>query len=192
MTVWDEWGALTRFLESARIAFARERNLWHALELADREAVTINAPASEHGRYAVSLGQHIAAVDDEVTLHASVLIHSYALTESTICGLLGVSPRRTNGIEDWATRALEANGRSWDSVQAGLPGAVEVAVVRNAFAHGTRTVDAQGAKRLQAVGTQVSAGQAVTLTYEELREYRIRLRGILRYGGADPKVSSSK
>ena len=26
--VWTEWGRLTRFLESAGVAFAREYNLW--------------------------------------------------------------------------------------------------------------------------------------------------------------------
>lgn len=34
--LWDSWGALTRFLESARIALARERDLWTSLELDKR------------------------------------------------------------------------------------------------------------------------------------------------------------
>ena len=36
MSVWTEWAELTRFMESARMAFARERNLWHSLEITDR------------------------------------------------------------------------------------------------------------------------------------------------------------
>lgn len=36
-SLWDTWAELTRFLESARLAFARERALWESLELANRE-----------------------------------------------------------------------------------------------------------------------------------------------------------
>ncbi len=182
-TVWTEWGALTRFLESARLAFARERNLWHALELADREAVTITSSTGVK-RYEVSLRQHVAAVDDEVTLHASVLIHSYALAEAAACQHLGLDSREAGGIEGWGKQLLDANGRDWTDVHDGRAGAVEVAVVRNAFAHGTRSIDARGSQRLaDASAPPRVAGELVSLAYEELCLYRDRLRSLLRYGG---------
>jgi len=85
---------------------------------------------------------------------------------------------------------LQANGRSWADVFDGQAGAVEVAVVRNAFAHGTRIVNTDGAARLQAVGSTLhSAGDTVSLTYEQLCKFRVRLRGILRYGGVDPRFA---
>lgn len=189
-TVWDEWGALTRFLESARLAFARERNLWRSLELADRQAATITSPTRDQGRYEVSLSQHVAAVEDEVTLYASVLIHSYALVEATACDKLGIDSRSAGGIEGWGKQLLDANGRDWSDVHDGRAGAVEVAVVRNAFAHGTRSISTNDSQRLISASSPArQAGDPVSLSYEELSRFRARLRSLLRYGGADPKSS---
>lgn len=184
-TVWTEWGALTRFLESARVAFARERNLWHSLELADPEAVQITTTTGVR-RYEVTLANHVAAVEDEVTLHASVLIHTYALAEAAACSKLGIDSRSAGGIETWGKQLLAQNNRDWTGVFDEEAGAVEVAVVRNAFAHGTRTIDASAETRLAAVGAPPrTAGDAVGLQYEELRVYRDRLRSLLRTGGVD-------
>jgi hypothetical protein len=44
---YDEWGRLTRFLESSRLAFARERNLWASLGIDEPEQVRISVPAHE-------------------------------------------------------------------------------------------------------------------------------------------------
>lgn len=185
-TVWTEWGALTRFLESARIAFERERNIWHSLELSDREAVLITTRTGAR-RYEVSLRDHIGAVDNEVTLFASVLIHTYALAEDAACRHIGLDSRTSRGIETWGKQLLDAYGRDWTGVLDGEPGAVEVAVVRNAFAHGTRTIDDPSAARLAQAGSPLrSPGDSVNLTYEELRLYRDRLRSLLRTGGVDP------
>lgn len=184
-TVWTEWGALTRFLESARVAFARERNLWTSLELADPEAVKITTTTGQR-RFEVALKNHITAVEDEVTLYASVLIHTYALAESAACRRLGIDSRTAGGIETWGGRLLNANSRDWSSVFEGESGAVEVAVVRNAFAHGTRLIDNAAEGRLAAAGAPPRAsGDAVSLAYEELRQYRDRLRSLLRVGGVD-------
>lgn len=65
--VFEEWGRITKFLESA-LAFARERNLWTSLEIATNDDVRLSAPAG-HGVYKVRLSQHLAAVrDDEILL----------------------------------------------------------------------------------------------------------------------------
>lgn len=184
-TVWTEWGALTRFLESARVAFARERNLWHSLELADPEAVKITTTTGTR-RYEVALSTHLAAVDDEVTLYASVLIHTYALAEAAASKKLGIDSRSAGGIESWGKLLLSSHGRTWSGVFDGEAGAVEVAVVRNAFSHGTRIIDGGAEARLAAAGASPrAAGDAVGLTYEELRVYRDRLRSLLRTGGVD-------
>lgn len=135
------------------------------------------------------LEQHLDAVDDEVTLHASVLIHSYALVEATSCDMLGIDSRIAGGIEDWAEKLLGANQRGWADVVDGRPGAIEVAVVRNSFAHGGRAISTKDADRLRAAGSsQLNAGDPVSLTYGQLTQFRMRLRGILRYGGADPRL----
>lgn len=189
MTVWDEWGALTRFLESARLAFARESRLWHSLELRDRDSVTITAPRGVGlSSYEVRLEQHLKAVDDEVTLLASVLIHSYALVEATACDLLDIDSRSAGGIEKWGQQLLESNDRTWADVADGQPGAVEVAVIRNAFAHGGRTITTRDADRLnKADCTPRTPGDRVSLNHEELIRFRNRLRHLMRFGGADPQ-----
>jgi hypothetical protein len=60
-----------------------------------------------------------------------------------------VDARDLRGIEDWGGRLLGRTNQSWDSVHHGLAGAVEVAVVRNAYAHGTRQIDVAAETRLR-------------------------------------------
>ena len=176
---WEEWGRLTRFLESARLAFARERNLWASLGI--DEQVRISAA---DGGYNVAVHKHIDAIDDEETLYGSVLVHSYALAESAVATRLAIDPRSLGGIEDWGTRLLSTNDRDWSEVAGGLAGAVEVAVVRNAFAHGSRTIDPSARARLLTAGARTRpAGSMVTLPYAQLREFRERLRSLLNVAG---------
>ena len=181
-SLWDAWAELTRFLESARLAFARERALWQSLELANREQAKIKVRVG-NGWYKTRLDQHVQAVLDEEMLYASVLIHSYALAESAALDSLGLE-RAPGGIELWGAQLLETAGADWRVVRDGQGGAVEVAVVRNAFAHGTRRIDTAASKRLKENGSPPrSPGSVVTLTYEELRTYRGRLLGLLNEGG---------
>jgi hypothetical protein len=180
---FDEWGRLTRFLESGRLAFARERSLWGSLGIDRPEKVRISAP-EDQARYGVPLEKHIDAIDDVEVLHASVLVHSYALAESAAADRLGKESRKFRGIEEWGAQLLAANGRGWSDVQGGLAGAVETAVVRNAFAHRSRTLDADARTRLQRAGAKLGPENApVTLTYSQLHEYRERLKSLLNTGG---------
>ena len=181
--VWREWGRLTRFLESTQLAFARERNLWASLELRSADEVKLCA-ATTRGSYKVALAQHLAAVRDEETLFASVLIHSYALAESAAAERLEGAPRDFGGIEDWGTRLLATTGSTWDALNEGMAGAVEVAVVRNAYAHSGRRIDHAAANRLRAAGqTAWKEGDPVVLDYATLRIFRGRLRALMGLGG---------
>jgi len=181
-SVWNEWKALTRFQASAQMAFAREKDLWTQLQLADPAGVKISTPA-RGGVYSVTLQEHVDAVSDEQTLFASVLIHSYALTESAACEQLNIPTREAGGIESWGARLLADSGQGWEKVHGGLAGAVEVAVVRNAFSHGGRIVDASASQRLvDAGGFDRFAGMPVRISEEELGQYRSTLRSIMRLG----------
>lgn len=104
---WEEWDRLTRFLESARIAFARERDHWASTRNEGAAHGRILAP---EGHYKVTPPRHIDAIDDAETLHGSVLVHSYALAESAAAEKLE-DHRSLGGIEDWVpgswTRAGE-------------------------------------------------------------------------------------
>jgi hypothetical protein len=187
--VWVEWRRLTRFLESARLAFARECNLWTSLELRSSDAVKLLA-ATAYGTYRASLKEHLDAVRDEETLLASVLIHSYALAENAAGERLGGEPRDFGGIEDWGTRLLATTGSTWDSLNEGRAGAVEVAVIRNVDAHGGRRIDESGANRLRAVGmTSPMRGDMVALDYPTLKRFRGKLRALMDQGGVGREAS---
>jgi len=180
---WDEWGRLTRFLESARIAFQREARLWQSLELEDPRNATVHVVDGD-ASYSVTLDQHRAAVSDDWLLFGLVLISSYAVAEAATADKLGLT-QLTNigGIEVWGKRLLDGAGNSWSDVKDGLPGAVEVAAIRNVIAHGDRTYSANAVKRLSAAGiTDRVAGTPVVLDYGTLREYRARLKSLLRAG----------
>ena len=181
--VWEGWERITRFLESARLAFARERNLWTSLEIESAEEVKLSAPTGQRA-YRVSLHKHLAAVEDEDTLYGSVLVHRYALVETAAVDRLSADARDFGGIEDWGARLLTTTGQTWDSIKEGVAGAVEVAVVRNAYAHGTRRIDQSAENRLRAVGkAQPSAGDPVIMDYAALKSFRARLRSLLHAGG---------
>ena len=142
------------------------------------------SPPKDHPRYKVTLQQHIDAIDDAETLHASVLLHSYALAETAAANRLAMNSRTFGGIEDWGARLLSAKGRDWINVSGGLAGAVEIAVTRNAFAHGSRALDAEArARPLDAGAKPRPVGSRVTLTYPELRKFRARLLSLLNAGG---------
>ena len=180
---YDEWGRLTRFLESARLAFAREHDLWDSLSLRDPDEVRISAPG-HLGTYNVALTQHLSAVRDNETLFTSVLIHSYALAESAAALHLGSTSSPGPSIEVWGAKLLQTTGDSWADVKGGQGGLVEVAVLRNTFVHGGRNVTRKDAERLTRVGiTSRPAGSTVTLSYTDLREYRGRLLSLLNHGG---------
>ena len=181
--VWEEWKRITRFLESARVAFARERDLWTSLKIVSADGVRFRGSPGKGG-YRPGITDHLAAVEDEGVLYASVLIHSYAIAESAAAERLGADTRAIGGIEKWGARLLATTGESWESVVGGYAGVVEVAVVRNAFAHGARRIDGVAAKRLRAAGlTERGDGDLVALDYTTVKLYRWRLRSLLDVGG---------
>ncbi len=119
--VWRQWRDITRFLESTRLAFARERQIWDSLQLASPEDITLASPAGI-GTYRVALQDHIEVIGNEEMLLASVLIHSYAVAEAAVNELLGLGPRSSGGIEAWGGKLLGQAGRtgtrSWTAGQA--------------------------------------------------------------------------
>ena len=130
----------------------------------------MTSPPTRPEHHKVGLEQHLDAVRDEETLLASVLIHSYALAETAAAERLGGDARDFGGIEDWGMRLLATTGSTWDSLNEGRAGAVEVAVGRNAYAHGGRRIDDAAANRLEAVGmTSPMRGYPVALDYPTVK-----------------------
>lgn len=185
--IWNEWGRTTRFLNSTRIAFARERALWQNLELAERSTATIHTSTGP-AQYRVSLDDHIEALRDEQLLHGAILVYSYTLAESAAADFIGMSTRDVGGIEDWAQRLLLRTGRTWGQVLDGKAGLVEVAVVRNAVAHGADRMDRRGIRRMTDAGSAFGwqIGDPVEIDVHQLRRYRDRLRSLLRQAYPTP------
>lgn len=183
--LWDEWGRITRFFESSRIALAREAALWNSLELADPHEAYVRVQSGT-SIYQVSLPSHAEAVSDDWFMYASALISYYALAESAAAEKLGRDDLvGFDGIADWGQQLLESAGCSWGKVHGRRAGVVEVGVVRNLIAHGDRTYSKRAAKKLADAGLRQcpQPGDAVILNDEIFREYRARLKSLLNRGG---------
>lgn len=180
---WNEWGRLTRFMESARISFQREARLWQSLELQKPDEIKVHVN-DDNSYYAVTLEQHCQAVNDEWLLFGLVLVASYALAESAASEKLGLTNiADAGGVENWGQRLLDGSGSKWSDVKDGKKGAVEVAVIRNLIAHGDRTYSQTAVNRLSAAGvTNIEVGDPLVLTHTALKDYRARLKSLLRTG----------
>ncbi len=182
--LWDEWGRITRFFESSRIALAREATLWKSLQLADPADAFVRVTTGS-STYQVSLEDHAAAVADTWFLYASALMSYYALAESAAADRLGLDDLvGCDGIADWGERLLESAGAKWrkPSERSRI---VEVGVVRNLIAHGDRVYSKRAVAKLQTAGLSPcpAVGDPVVLDDDTFREYRTRLKGLLNRGG---------
>lgn len=179
-TMWENWKKGTRFFRSARIAFEREKNLWDNIELKEPESSQVH---DEEGgsSYSVSVSEHVEVMRDLDLLYTAVLIYSYSIVESEAADQLGEEIADLGGIEDWGERLLRQNDMDWGDVWGGREGIVEVAVVRNIFAHGKNVVDERSYNRLQNVGCdEWDEGDVIDLDFEMIRVYRNCLRSLLR------------
>ena len=180
---WNEWGRLTRFLESARISFQREAKLWQSLEIQKPEEIKVHV-SDDKSYYSVTLEQHCQAVNDEWLLYGLVLVASYALAEAAVAEKLELSQvTDIGGVEAWGQKLLDKSKSKWGDVKDGRKGAVEVAVIRNTIAHGDRTYSPKSINRLTAAGIETrKAGDPVELNHLTLKDYRARLKSLLRAG----------
>jgi hypothetical protein len=181
--MWNEWKRITRFLESARIAFSREQKLWEGLEIHQPNDAKISTTKGL-STYQVSLEEHKNTLADEWILHASVLVYSYALAEAAAANKLGLQASDMAGVEVWGKQILDQAGQQWTSVKGELQGAVEVAVIRNCIAHGMQIFTQTGFNRMKNLGVTPSwgVGDPIPLGYDDLDEYRARIKSLLRNG----------
>jgi hypothetical protein len=184
--MWSEWGRLTRFFESARIGLLRERRIWESVEISQPSATKLTMRDGPR-RYSVTVSQHLAAIQDEHSLCSAVLVYSYALAEMAAREALGIPETHTlkGGIESWGQRLLKTTSASWAIVLDGKAGCVEVAILRNAVAHGRSKFDLGMRDRLANAGgtPRWNIGERLTLDYDITTTCRSRLKSLLRYGG---------
>lgn len=183
MSTWSDWNRITRFFKSATLALEREALFCRSIPFADPRAVELSTVFG-NGRYNVSLAHHMTAVNDAPLLCALVLVFSYAIAEEAARAYLSPSPANGEPIEQWGLRLLKLNGRDWSALKGGCASLVEVAIARNAVAHGL-PIDQHMINRITQYGGSPpwSAGDRVILTALAVEDYRARLRGLLRVSG---------
>ncbi|BCS52957.1 hypothetical protein [Geobacter sp. SVR] len=181
--VWEEWKRLTRFLESSKIAFERELNIWSSLQVPDLGTARITT-LNGSSRFTATVDEHVGTLQDEDLLYFIVLTYSYSLCEcyARVKLGLGEGDRLPGGIEGWGGQLLSQTGRVWSEVLGGRAGIIEVAVARNFIAHGSRTISQSTIDRFQSAGEPCpwGLGDSVGISYELVEEYRRRLKSLMR------------
>jgi hypothetical protein len=188
--IWNEWRRITRFVGSSRIAFSREELIWSSLEIPNKKEIILSTKVGQSA-YSVNLRDHLVGIQDHQALFSTVLLASYALTESYARLKLGLSDEEelTGGIESWGAKILAITGNSWPKVMHGLHGIVEVAAVRGAIAHGLRNVNQSMVKRFSAhsMTPPWAVGDKIELTNEKFEQFRARLRSLMRLSSKGPR-----
>lgn len=204
--LWDNWGRLTRVLESGSIAFSEERDRVRGLGQPDK---ILDHSAGQKGRYRVTNAQHCDALDDESTFYAAVFTHFYALAEATALDALEpATGELTGGIQAWASKLLERNGKTYDDISCrpspdlslwrlprdksttqgfmkGSLALLEVGLIRNLITHGGSRVNERTLDTLRGAGQEpaVVEGQLLTLSLDDVRNYKGRLAILLNVAG---------
>jgi hypothetical protein len=206
-SIWDEWKSWTRFQALIDYSLETSATLWQGLPVKDRDQVTIQRTLGQ-SRFACPGNQFLPMLQDRHTISSLLVLSSYALIEGHIeevldymvtAGVVGIQivddvragtqTAKTfiasGGIETWGTSLLLQLGRDWGNVHDGCGGIVEVAIVRNALAHGARTVTQSMINRVQQNGGALpwAIGAPIRLDLSLVRTYRDRLRSFARVIG---------
>lgn len=183
--IWDHWRATTRFLNSTRQAMLADAERWEKLPVKSGAPLVLEYVDGER-TYRVESPEHVSVLRDPVLLCGMTLMYSYALVEEfarEIRAETRGSDDLSGGIETWGSDLLEAVGGSWEKVLDGKTGAVETAIVRNAFAHGEREYTDSMRRRFQQAmkaDPPWAAGSPIVLDTDRLETLRARLRSLCR------------
>ena len=204
LPVWDRWKELTQFLALSDHVLLSQQEQWKSLPLADKD----NAKIVRHDgpyKFETDGRTYDAILSDRHVLSSVVLLNSYALVETLarqVYDLIAIDPAvntslltdirsgvttvhavlKNGGLETWGTKLLLDLGRNWGYVETGLPGLIEVAVVRNGIAHGESQVTQSMLNRVAASGATLPwpLGADIKIDIPRLKEYRHRLRSFAR------------
>ena len=201
--IWDDWGAITRLLWSGRIAFEAEARRWENSHISDPNSVSVRF-SDAGGEYVTSLENHLDAIGPRSYFCTVILVQSYALLErhakgvqyasklrdwsilfdvATESTLEEISRSRLNGgIESWGSHLLELVRQDWNSVYKGRSGLVEISEIRNAVAHRHEVTTSYHIENAKRRGTcfPFKEGQRIEISFDQLHEYRGRIRSICR------------
>ena len=197
---WEEWGAITRIHGSAMVAFD------HSMLVMQRQIVAeVELVHSESGSAFKTLAvDHLSRITHGNDLHKMALLRYYSAFETfvrfaefvTTTGNFDFVSRPLaiseiemieshllkGGVEAWADVSIRKLKQNWVDVYGGKAGLVEVSLLRNAIAHGVRSMNQSmlDAAVARSAALPFQAGQAITISFELLNEYRGRLRSFCR------------
>lgn len=90
-----------------------------------------------------------------------------------------------NGIENWAQKLIDDTKQDWDMVYWGKSGLIEISVIRNALMHGYTYASNYLINKAKNRGCKLpySEGDKLQVDFEQLHEYRGRIRSLCRILG---------
>ncbi|MFQ2287400.1 hypothetical protein [Aeromonas dhakensis] len=204
LPVWTSWKELTQFLALSDHVLISQHEQWRQLPIPNKPTIKILRQDGPY-KFETDGETYEKILADRHVLASVVLLNSYALVESAVRQIyeLLISDLSVNtplltqiraaqtsitdtvkngGIEAWGTRILTDLGRDWSYVETGKTGLVEVAIVRNAIAHGEANVNQSMVNRVNAVGGNLpwNIGSPIRLDIARVKEYRHRLRSFAR------------
>lgn len=213
-SIWDDWKEWTQFLALVDYSLESSATTWRSLPVKDRDQVTLvrtnggskfSCPGdrflptleSRHTVCTLLILSSYALIEghvEEVLIHAAAsLLASVSLVNDFRNGVITAKGFCSNGgVETWGTALLSAFGRDWSNVYDGKAGAVEVAAVRNALAHGRKCVTASMINRVTAAGGSLPwcEGDPIALDMTLTGLYRNRLRSFARVIGTAAHVAA--
>lgn len=204
LPVWTRWKELTQFLALSDHVLISQQEQWRALPISDKHAVKILRQDGPY-KFETDGATYEGILSDRHVLASVVLLNSYALVESAVRQVYGLlAPDTTvvtpflsqiraggtsisdilkgGGIEAWGTQVLADLNRNWSYVETQKAGLVEVAIVRNAIAHGEADVTHSMVNRATTSGATLpwAPGVPIRLEIARVKEYRHRLRSFAR------------
>ncbi|TCO37263.1 hypothetical protein EV148_11074 [Dokdonella fugitiva] len=213
-SIWDDWKEWTQFLALVDYSLESSASVWKSLPVKDRDQVTL-IRTNGGSKFTCPGDRFLPTLESRHTVCTLLILSSYALIEghveevlshaadSSLASVALVNDFRngivtakglcsSGGIEKWGTTLLSAFARDWTNVHGGKAGAVEVATVRNALAHGRKCVTTSMVNRVSAAGGALpwSVGDPITLDMALTSLYRNRLRSFARVVGTAAHVTA--
>lgn len=204
LPVWTRWKELTQFLALSDHVLLSQQEQWRALPIPDKHDVKILRQDGPY-KFETDGATYEAILSDRHVLASVVLLNSYALVESAVRQVYGLLVPDTSvstpllgqiranattitdvvkngGIETWGTQVLSDLRRDWSYVETQKAGLVEVAIARNAIAHGEAEVTQSMVNRATASSASLpwAVGSPIRLDIARVKEYRHRLRSFAR------------
>ena len=148
--IFEEWKRLTRWWNCMLTAAARERSYWIGAGIKEPKSTELILSHRSNSKFRISVDNYTAVLNDPSMTASLALLMSWGLLEQRGRRALRLNDSdQLPQIEDWGRRVLAGRDATWSQVFGGRKGLVEVAVIRNAVAHGNHRITQRMLNRVQ-------------------------------------------